>query len=109
MKYDFLYKKEVLLERCYQNIKFKNTHIRDRDNFFYVSFRCNEFDWINDLIVNECSKISKIKHKEWAIQNWIYKMDTSNNNEIYHTHIDLIEGDNRIQTDWTFCLYLQNV
>ena len=107
LKYDFLYKKEVLLERCYQNIKFKNTHIKDKDNFFYVSFRCNEFDWINDLIVNECSKISKVKYKEWAIQNWIYRMNPNTSAEIYHTHIDLIEGDERIKTDWTFCFYIQ--
>ena len=68
---------------------------------------CSEFEYLNDLIIKTCKEISNIKTNEWAIQNWIYKMNNSNNNEIYHTHIDLIEGDNRIQTDWTFCLYLQ--
>ena len=34
-------------------------------------------------------------------------MDYNTAREIYHTHTDLIEGDGRIQTDWTFCLYVQ--
>ena len=108
LKYDFfIYGKDVLLNRAYQSIKLNKPHPTDRNNFFYVGFRCEEFDYLNEFILNGCEVISNNRVSEWAIQNWIYKMDTSNNNEIYHTHIDLIEGDNRIQTDWTFCLYLQ--
>jgi hypothetical protein len=107
MKYDFVYNKKVLLDRAYQSIKLNKTHPTDRNNFFYVGFKCLEFEHLNNLIIKGCEEISDIKSKEWAIQNWIYKMNNSTNNEIYHTHIDLIEGDNRIQTDWTFCLYVQ--
>jgi hypothetical protein len=107
LRYDFIFRKNDLLERAYQSIKLNKTHTNDKNNFFYVSFRCNEFDWINDMIISECSKISNVKVKEWAVQNWIYRMNPNTSAEIYHTHIDLLEGDERIKTDWTFCLYIQ--
>ena len=107
-KYDFIYKKEFLIERAYQCIKLNKTHRADKNNFFYVPFRCNEFDYINDLILNKCLLIHDLKRcEEFGIQNWIYRMTSTTTNEIYHTHIELIEGDNRIDTDWTFCFYIQ--
>jgi hypothetical protein len=105
--YENSFNKNVLLERAYQAIKLNKTHKSDKDNFFYVTFRCPEFELINDLIIKECRKISEIYRDEYAVQNWIYKMTSNTNAEIFHTHNDLIEGDGRIETDWTFCLYIQ--
>jgi hypothetical protein len=34
-------------------------------------------------------------------------MTNKTENEIYHTHVNLVEGDERIKTDWTFCYYVQ--
>lgn len=107
LKYDFLYSKKVLLERAYETIELKKTHKIDVEHFFYIPFRCNEIDYINELVYKHCKKVSKMKPTEWAVQNWIYRMDYNTAREIYHTHTDLIEGDGRIQTDWTFCLYVQ--
>lgn len=107
LKYDFLYSKDSLLERAYQVIDLKKTHLTDSHHFFYIPFRCKEIDSINQIVLDWCTSIDNISYNEWAVQNWIYKMDCKSPNEIYHTHIDLIEGDARIQTDWTFCLYLQ--
>ena len=104
LKYDFTYTKNALLERAYQVIDLKKTNLTDKTHFFYIPFRCNEIDYINQLVLNS---MTNTKPKEWAVQNWIYKMDSNSQNEIYHTHIDLIEGDSRIETDWTFCLYVQ--
>lgn len=107
IKYDFLYTKEELLERAYQVIELKKTHKIDVEHFFYIPFRCKEIDYVNNLVLEHCLEIDKKKYREWAVQNWIYKMNCNTAREIYHTHIDLIEGDGRIQTDWTFCLYVQ--
>lgn len=107
IKYDFTYSKKSLLDRAYQTIKLKKTHKIDIEHFFYIPFRCNEIDHINDLVLKHCSKISNVEYKEWAVQNWIYKMDYHTNREIFHTHVNLIEGDDRINSSWTFCLYVQ--
>lgn len=107
LKYDFSYSKELLLKRAYEIIDLKKTHINDKNHFFYIPFRCDEIDFINELVLKNCSIISDSVYTEWAVQNWVYKMDYKSQNEIYHNHIDLIEGDSRIKTDWTFCLYVQ--
>lgn len=107
LKYDFSYSKELLLKRAYQIIDLRKTHPTDKNHFFYIPFRCNEIDFINEIVLNACSIIDNSIYTEWAIQNWVYKMDYKSQNEIYHNHIDLIEGDGRIKTDWTFCLYVQ--
>ena len=107
LKYDFSYSKELLLKRAYQIIDLKKTHPFDKNHFFYIPFRCNEIDLINEMVLKNCSIINNITYTEWAVQNWVYKMDSKSQNEIYHNHIDLIEGDSRIKTDWTFCLYIQ--
>lgn len=107
LKYDFLYSKESLLKRAYQVIDLKKTHITDKKHFFYIPFRCNEIDLINEKVLKSCSTIDNTIYNEWAIQNWVYRMDYKTENEIYHNHVDLIEGDGRIKTEWTFCLYVQ--
>jgi hypothetical protein len=101
------YNKDEFIDRAYQVIKLKKTHPTDRNHFFYIPFRCYEFDRINEIILNTCRNLNNGVCNEYAIQNWVYFMTNKSENEIYHTHIDLIEGDPRIKTDWTFCFYLQ--
>lgn len=101
------YDRDKFIERAYQVIKLKKTHPTDKSHFFYIPFRCYEFDILNGAVLNACEYLSGKVCDEYAIQNWVYFMTNKSENEIYHTHIDLVEGDPRIKTDWTFCFYLQ--
>lgn len=107
IKFDFFYNRQSYIERAYETINLKKTHTGDKKHFFYIPFRSAEIDYLNQIVLDICSSLSNIKYKEWAVQNWIYIMDYNTENEIYHTHKDLIEYDGRIQTDWTFCFYIQ--
>lgn len=103
--YEGIHDKDDFLRRSYEIIKLKKTHPTDRNHFFYVPFRCSEIDELNEQILNFCENFKEFD--EFAVQNWVYLMTNKTNNEIYHTHINLVEGDERIKTDWTFCFYVQ--
>lgn len=101
------YDKDKFVTRAHQVVKLKKTHPTDRNHFFYITFNCDEFNNLNRRLLDRCEDLNKQPINEYAIQNWVYLMNNKSDNEIYHTHIDLIEGDPRIKTDWTFCFYLQ--
>lgn len=97
--------KHDFLRRAYEIVQLKKTHPTDKNHFFYVPFRCSEIDELNEQILLFCENFKD--YDEFAVQNWVYLMNNKTQNEIYHTHINLIEGDERIKTDWTFCYYVQ--
>lgn len=105
MDYEGIHDKEDFLRRAYEVVKLKKTHPTDKNHFFYVPFRCSEFDELNEQILSFCENYKEFD--EFAVQNWVYLMTNKSKNEIYHTHINLVEGDERIKTDWTFCFYVQ--
>ena len=95
------------VERAYQVIELKKTHKTDRNHFFYIPFNCTELELLNNIVIQSCEKIENKRSREHAIQNWVYIVNNNSEVELYHTHIDLIDGDSRIKTDWTFCFYIQ--
>jgi hypothetical protein len=103
--YEGNHDKDDFLKRAYEIIKLKKTHPSDKNHFFYVPFRCSEIDELNEQILSFCEYYKE--YEEFAVQNWVYIMNNKTQNEIYHTHINLVEGDERIKTDWTFCFYIQ--
>lgn len=129
VKYDWQYSKDDFIKRTNQIRKFNSNYEILKDSktklidkkYFYFLFNCNEFNALNNFVLDKCEKINNTKVSEWSIENWVFiadgytQTDLEHNKLInagiipyeWHKHPYVYTNNPLIKTDFTFCFYIQ--